>query len=49
MTAHIQHQWVPNVSQNSINLDAVKRAFIQITENQSKKIGMAWVPQPKNP
>jgi hypothetical protein len=49
MTTHIQHPLVPNVSQNSMNLNDVKRAFLQITENQSKKNGMAWVPQPKNP
>jgi len=34
---------VPNVSQNPVNLDFVKRAFIEITENLSPKIGMAWV------
>jgi hypothetical protein len=33
---------MPNVSQNPVNLDFVKRAFIEITENLSPKIGMAW-------
>jgi hypothetical protein len=34
---------VPDVSQNPLNLDFVKRAFIEITKNLSPKIGMAWV------
>jgi hypothetical protein len=31
------------VSQNLVNLDFVKRAFIEITENLSQKLGRAWV------
>jgi hypothetical protein len=34
---------VQNVSQNPVNLDFVKRAFIKITENLFPKIGMEWV------
>jgi hypothetical protein len=34
---------VPNVGQNPVNLDFVKRAFIEITENLSPEIGMALV------
>jgi len=34
---------VQNVSQNPVNLDFVKRAFIEITENLFPKIGMEWV------
>jgi len=34
---------VPNVSQNPVSLDFVKRGFIEITESLPPKIGIAWV------
>ena len=40
---------MPNISRNTVSLDSVKPALIQITDRLFKKIGVVWVSPQKNP